>query len=144
MITMRHFPVLLSWMLSLFFFVACTPEQTNARHEAMLDSAQVEILQNMDYNRAEMLYLTVIKETKNKLWRLLADEGMMKLCQIESKNKEFYDYRSDALKLMAELRTRRSGTVVVRLASSTLTPLPLAVSRAIRRFCSFLFISLLG
>ena len=102
---MRHFPVLLSWMLSLFFFVACTPEQTNARHEAMLDSAQVEILQNMDYNRAEMLYLTVIKETRNKLWRLLADEGMMKLCQIESKNKEFYDYRSDALKLMAELRT---------------------------------------
>ena len=43
---------------------------------------------------------------------------------------------------MAELRTRRSGTVVVRLASSTLTPLPLAVSRAIRRFCSFLFMFL--
>ena len=102
---MGRFLVFLLWAIGTVFLAGCAGEQTHARHEAMLDSAKVEMLQNMDYRKAEGFYLSVIGETRNKLLRLLADVGMMKLCQIESRSKDFYEYRSDALRLMEELRT---------------------------------------
>ncbi len=83
----------------------CEMENDNLRNEALLDSARVEMLVNMDYEKAKSIYKDILKHTRNKLTRLLADEGMMQLCQIRSHNKTYYDYRTDALKLIREFKT---------------------------------------
>ncbi|MBQ9640816.1 MAG: DUF5113 domain-containing protein [Bacteroidaceae bacterium] len=83
----------------------CTTEGESRLEEAQLDSARTAMLQRMDYGKAEDIYRQLRGKTRNKLTRLRADEGLMKLCQICSRSKEFYDYRSDAERLMAELRT---------------------------------------
>ena len=57
------------------------------------------------YIHSQQIFLQVRGTTRNKLLRLVADEGLMKLCQICSRNKEFYDYREDAARLMSEIRT---------------------------------------
>jgi len=106
----RHFTaILLSflWLAIAASLVGCSAEEENVLGEALLDSARTELLERMDYARAEQLYQQVRRQTRNKLLRLMADEGLMKLCQIQSKSKQFYDYRSDAERLMAELRTGR-------------------------------------
>lgn len=84
---------------------ACTTDSHTARQERQLDSARTEMLVNMDYAKAESIYKDIISHTLNKLIRLLADEGMMQLCQIRSLNKTYYDYRSDAQKLLDEFKT---------------------------------------
>lgn len=52
----------------------------------------------MDFERAESLFKQVYKLSGNELERLVADVGLMKICQRTSSNKEFYDYRNNALK----------------------------------------------
>ena len=58
----------------------------------------------MDFDRAEALHKEVYKLTKNELELLIADIGLMKICQRTSMNKEFYDYRNSALKRMKRIR----------------------------------------
>ena len=50
----------------------------------------------MDFERAEYLFQLVYRETTSELERLIADVGMMKICQRTAMNKEFYDYRNSA------------------------------------------------
>ena len=52
---------------------------------------------HMDFERADSLYNSVYTITDNEVERLIADVGMMKICQRTSLNKEFYDYRNSAL-----------------------------------------------
>lgn len=85
-------------------FFCCTTDADDARYEALLDSARVEMLVNTDYKKAEYIYKEIIGSTRNKLIRLQADEGMMHLCQIRSLNKTYHDYRSDAQVLINELK----------------------------------------
>lgn len=59
---------------------------------------------NMDFERAEALHKGVYKLTKNELELLIADIGLMKICQRTAMNKEFYDYRNSALKRMKRIR----------------------------------------
>lgn len=59
---------------------------------------------NMDFERAEVLHKEVYKLTKNELELLIADIGLMKICQRTAMNKEFYDYRNSALKRMKRIR----------------------------------------
>lgn len=59
---------------------------------------------NMDFERAEALHKEVYKLTKNELELLIADIGLMKICQRTAMNKEFYDYRNSALKRMKRIR----------------------------------------
>ena len=59
---------------------------------------------NMDFDRAEALHKEVYKLTKNELELLIADIGLMKICQRTAMNKEFYDYRNSALKRMKRIR----------------------------------------
>ena len=59
---------------------------------------------NMDFNRAEALHKEVYKLTKNELELLIADIGLMKICQRTAMNKEYYDYRNSALRRMKRIR----------------------------------------
>ena len=59
---------------------------------------------NMDFDRAEAYHKEVYKLTKNELELLIADIGLMKICQRTAMNKEFYDYRNSALKRMKRIR----------------------------------------
>ena len=97
--------VLAGWLCIGMLLTGCSVEGDNERQEAQLDSARVEIVEHMDYQKAEQIYQEIRSTTRNKLFQLMADEGLMKLCQICSKSKEFYDYRSDAERLMKDLRT---------------------------------------
>ena len=58
----------------------------------------------MDFDRADALHKEVYKLTKNELELLIADIGLMKICQRTAMNKEFYDYRNSALKRMKRIR----------------------------------------
>ena len=58
----------------------------------------------MDFDRAEASHKEVYKLTKNELELLIADIGLMKICQRTAMNKEFYDYRNSALKRMKRIR----------------------------------------
>ena len=58
----------------------------------------------MDFDRAEALHKEGYKLTKNELELLIADIGLMKICQRTAMNKEFYDYRNSALKRMKRIR----------------------------------------
>lgn len=58
----------------------------------------------MDFDRAEALHKEVYKLTKNELELLIADIGLMKICQRTAMNKEFYDYRNSVLKRMKRIR----------------------------------------
>ena len=57
----------------------------------------------MDFERADSLLNEVYRETANELECLVADVGMMKICQRTAMNKEFYDYRNSALRRMKRI-----------------------------------------
>lgn len=57
----------------------------------------------MDFEKADSLLREVYHETANELECLIADVGMMKICQRTSMNKEFYDYRHSALRRMKRI-----------------------------------------
>ncbi len=57
----------------------------------------------MDFERSDSLLRTVYDVTSNELECLVADVGMMKICQRTAKNKEFYDYRNSALRRMKRI-----------------------------------------
>ena len=59
---------------------------------------------NMDFDRAEALHKEVYKLTKNELELLIADIGLMKICQRTAMNKEYYDYQNSALRRMKRIR----------------------------------------
>ena len=54
----------------------------------------------MDFVLADSLLREVYEGTTNELECLVADVGMMKICQRTAMNKEFYDYRNSALRRM--------------------------------------------
>ena len=49
-----------------------------------------------EYDSAKVYYEQVSQQSNNQLLRLLADVGMMRVCQRMSANKEFYHYRNSA------------------------------------------------
>ena len=58
----------------------------------------------MDFERAASLYKRATDAGRNEIERLVADVGMMKICQRTSMNKEFYDYRNSALNRIRRIR----------------------------------------
>jgi K+-sensing histidine kinase KdpD len=58
----------------------------------------------MDFDRSAAEYKSVYKQTKNELELLIADIGLMRICQRTAMNKEFYDYRNSALRRMKRIR----------------------------------------
>ena len=63
----------------------------------------------MDFERADSLLRSVYEETTNELECLVADVGMMKICQRTAMNKEFYDYRNRALRRMKRIKEDESA-----------------------------------
>ncbi|MDR0891496.1 MAG: DUF5113 domain-containing protein [Mediterranea sp.] len=58
----------------------------------------------MDFGRSEAEYKSVYRQTTNELELLIADIGLMRICQRTAMNKEFYDYRNSALRRMKRIR----------------------------------------
>lgn len=58
----------------------------------------------MDFEHSERLYKLVYDETTSELECLIADVGMMKICQRTGINKEFYDYRNSAQRRMKRIQ----------------------------------------
>ena len=69
----------------------------------------------MDFERADSLLQEVYAETNNELECLVADVGMMKLCQRTAMNKEFYDYRNSALRRMKRIREDKEALAEPRI-----------------------------
>ena len=69
------------------------------RAEAFNNLAFVSI-SKMDYRNAYTLLDSVALVTDNQVELLIADIQLMRLCQRESRNKEFYDYHEAALRRM--------------------------------------------
>lgn len=72
------------------------PSYASGRAEACNHLGFVAFM-TMDFKEAEQQYKEVYDWTKNELELLVADVGMMKICQRKAMNKEFYDYRNSAL-----------------------------------------------
>lgn len=64
---------------------------------------------HMDFEKAEDLFLRVYEESNNELECLIADIGMMKICQRTAMNKEFYDYRNSALRRMKRINDDKAA-----------------------------------
>ena len=52
----------------------------------------------MDFEKSDSLFHEVYHVTSNELEFLIADIGMMKICQRTAQNKEFYDFRNSAMR----------------------------------------------
>lgn len=93
--------------------VASEQAAQEAFHLAKRNSSQrAEALNNlgfcafmrMDFERASNLFKQALEEGDNEIERLIADVGMMKICQRTAMNKEFYDYRNSAFRRMKRIR----------------------------------------
>lgn len=63
----------------------------------------------MDFEHAARLFQKASEASKNELERLVADVGMMKICQRTSMNKEFYDYHNSAMQRLRRINEDRSS-----------------------------------
>ena len=57
----------------------------------------------MDFEKSRSYYQKVYEVCRNELELLVADVGMMKICQRTSENKKFYDFRNSALQRMKRI-----------------------------------------
>ena len=84
----------------------------DGRHEAVLNKGDVYGMR-MDYDSAQVCYMQVLDESNNELLRCMADVDMMSVCLMMARNKEFYDYRVDALECMADV-SEEEGSMTER------------------------------
>lgn len=70
--------------------------------EALNNLAFVAIAR-MDYEKANVLLDSIIDNTDNQIELLIAEVQYMRLCQRQSQNKNFYDYREQALDRLARI-----------------------------------------
>ena len=75
---------------------ALSPLDDDKRMMALNTMAYSDFM-SMNYSSAKELYLSVIQEAECEIERLVADIGIMYICYRTSANREFFDYRSDAL-----------------------------------------------
>jgi signal transduction histidine kinase len=62
----------------------------------------------MDFEQAEQMYNSTKRYTQNEPELLIADIGLMQICQRTAMNKEFYDHRNSALKRMKRIEEDKS------------------------------------
>ena len=63
----------------------------------------------MDFEHAARLFQKASEASNNEIERLVADVGMMKICQRTSMNKEFYDYHNSAMQRLRRINEDRSS-----------------------------------
>lgn len=99
--------------------IACKAAHQAYKFSENFSSLRAEALNNlgfcafirMDFETAEDLFLSVYDESDNELECLIADIGMMKICQRTAMNKEFYDYRNSALRRMKRISDDGSAII---------------------------------
>ena len=92
---------------------ACDDDDYNdERYEALCHLAFAEAMR-MEYDSAQVIYHQVLDGEADELLKLVADVGMMRICQRRSANKDFYDYA-----LSAERRMRRIATEENRMTET--------------------------
>lgn len=89
---------------------ALAESHSDAKAEALNNMAFV-CLMRMDYAKADSLLNEVPLHTDNQIELLVADVQQMRLCQRESRNKDYYDHRE-----LAEARLHRIGEERDRLS----------------------------
>lgn len=92
----RHF-VQEAWQLS--------EKYDKGRACALNELAFVAFMQ-MDYAESKRLHQEALSTTNDALEALVAEVGLMKVCQRTAMNKEFFDHRTQALKQMKRLHVR--------------------------------------
>ena len=75
---------------------------SDQRDEALCHKAFAQAMR-MDYDSAAVVYRQVLATSGNELIKLVADVGMMRVCQRRSANKEFYDYAVSAERRMERI-----------------------------------------
>lgn len=80
----------------------------NGRAEA-LNNLAFHAFMKMDFEQSRKYLARVYEESNNELERLIADIGMMKICQRTSANKEFYDHRNSALQRIKRINEEQSA-----------------------------------
>ncbi len=75
-----------------------TENLTNEQRAVLLNSLAYARFMQMDYIEAAALYGEVMQMARCEIERLVAEVGMMHLCYRTSANREFFDYRSSALR----------------------------------------------
>ena len=82
--------------------LALAADYPSGKAEAYNNLAFVDIAK-MEYEEAYLLLDSVGLVTDNQVELLVADVQLMRLCQRESKNKDFYDYRERAIRRMKRI-----------------------------------------
>lgn len=82
---------------------ALSGEYPAQRAEALNNMAFCAFMR-MDFEHAFRLYGKAELASDNEVEALIADVGMMRVCQRTSMNKEFYDYRNNALRRIRRIR----------------------------------------
>lgn len=84
----------------------------NGHAEALNNLAFVSIVR-MHYDNAYKLLNTTLKTTDNQIELLVADVQFMRLCQRQSRNKDFYIYRESAIHRLRRIKEEQS-TLTIR------------------------------
>lgn len=85
---------------------AASESYDEGRAEALNNLAFVSMIK-MDYKKARKQLEEVYAMTDNQIELLVADVQMMRICQRESKNKDFYTYRQRAIWRLNRIREER-------------------------------------
>ena len=83
--------------------LALSSDYSNGRAEALNNLAFVCIMR-MDYDRAYRLLDKATSTTDNQIELLVSDVQCMRLCQRQSRNKDFYTYRESALRRLHRIK----------------------------------------
>lgn len=86
----------------------CSDGYASGRAEALNNMGFCAFMR-MDFEHAARLFQKASEASKNELERLVADVGMMKICQRTSMNKEFYDYHNSAMQRLRRINEDRSS-----------------------------------
>lgn len=80
----------------------------DGKTEALNNIAFVDIVR-MNYRQAEENLMSILQSTDNQIELLVANVQMMRLCQRESRNKDFYEYYWHAQRNLERIRASKSS-----------------------------------
>lgn len=86
--------------------LASSKNYAAGRNEALNNLAFVDIAR-MDYRGAESKLKSILRSTNNQIEQLVANTQMMRLCQRQSRNKDFYEYYWDATRNLERINEER-------------------------------------
>lgn len=96
MLALRHVGV--QRLHSVAIAMDTIPQATVEQHAVAKNSLAYVTFMRMDYSKAMSIYDSIIDVSPNEIESLIAEVGMMQVCYRTSSNKEFFDYRSNAIR----------------------------------------------